>query len=336
MSNELQQYDHAVNGNGGALMAGEAPSMYAPATVGSQAVLASAILDKQVATARAFPRSVAKFTADCKALLSVDVETARRCEYAKPVGGGTVRGPSIRLAELVMSAWGNIEVSIQPPIVGDKSVTVIAAAWDLQTNVRREAMASTSIIGKSGQRFPGHLIETTCAATASKAVRNAILGVVPRAFVENLLVHARAVAESKEPPLAERRAKMIDFFAVSLKVKPEQVFAFCGVAGAEDLTPDHLADLRAVATAIKDGEAKPEEFFEPAAASGVEALKAKTKSKPDQKPTPALPGAAAKCKGCDKLFPADLLDGAGLCKPCAGEPADLGSLAGGGVPEAMK
>lgn len=221
----------------------------------SQAVaLAAAVLDKRILTAKQFPRSISRFKQQAKELLSEDIETARSAEYAKPVGGGTVKGPSVRLAEIVCLCWGNVEVNIEEPIIGDKSVTVQAYAWDLERNIRVPGIATMSICKSNGSRYPQHMVETTVVACASKARRNAILAVVPRAYVNDLLEAAKAVAEKHAPPLEETRARMLEHFARTYKVTAEQVYQYLGVEGVADITQQHVAELRAVVEALKEGE----------------------------------------------------------------------------------
>jgi hypothetical protein len=54
------------------------------ATVNQAIALAAAVLDKRIATARNWPRSVSKFKQEAIALLQEDIETARSAEYSKP------------------------------------------------------------------------------------------------------------------------------------------------------------------------------------------------------------------------------------------------------------
>ena len=251
-----------------------------------QAALAGALLDKRLSTARAFPRSVARFKAEAKSLLAEDLETARAAEYAKPVGGGMVRGASVRLAELAAMCWGNLEVEVSSVEVGEKQVTVRAIAWDLQRNYRQEAVAVTTIVDKGGRRYKDSMVETAILATASKAKRNAILSVIPRAFINDLLGHARAVARGEEKPLEQLRQESLDYFARAYRVQVEQVCAMLGVAGPEDITEEQIDTLRAIANSLKSGEATPEEFFPPPAPQDrLERLRRATNREPE--PTPA-------------------------------------------------
>jgi hypothetical protein len=260
------------------------------ASVSSAIQLAAALIDKRIATARQWPRSVARFKKEIGDLLREDLETARSAEYAKPVGGGVVKGPSVRLAELALLCWGNAEIGMEEAVVGDKSVSVKCSAWDLERNIRQECVVSASIIGRSG-RYPGHMIETTCAATASKARRNAICCIIPKAYINDALQIAKQVAAGKEKPLEERRQDSLDFFARTYKVQPEQVFAMLEVAGVDDITGDHLDDLRAIATALKEGTATVAEFFPEKTGTKIDDLKEKlkarqTSTKPEAKSEP--------------------------------------------------
>jgi hypothetical protein len=211
-------------------------------------------------------------------------------EYSKPVGGGSVRGPSVRLAELAALCWTNIEVVIQEPIVSDSSVTVQAIAWDMEKNITMPGVATTSILNKQGQRYPQHLIETTIAATASKARRNAILAVIPRAYVNDLLVAAKAVASKNQKPLEQVRAEMLEFFARSYRVDAAQVFDYLGVDGVDDITLAHVDELRAVVTAIKEGE--PVEVFFGKSKSKVDLAKEKLAARKAKSEPEAIPEAA--------------------------------------------
>lgn len=222
--------------------------------------LASAVLDKQVMTARQFPRSVAKFKSEAESLLSLDIETARSAEYKKPVGGGFVNGPSARLTEIASMCWTNLQVKLDDPVISETSVTVCATAWDLEKNVIQPGIATASIVNKQGIRYQQHMIETTIAATASKARRNAILAVIPRAYINDLMHTARKIANENEEPLETVRKKMLEFFARSHRVTSDQVCDFLGIKGVDDITQDHIAELRTVVTAIQEGEPV-EEFF---------------------------------------------------------------------------
>ena len=248
----------------------------------------AAMVDKRITTAKNWPRSIAQFKARTSDLLKNDIDTARSAEYAKPVGGGSVKGPSVRLAELVAMCWKNLEIEVNDPIIADKTVTVKACAWDLENNYRQEAIAVTSITDKNGNRYKNSMIETACLATASKAKRNAIFSIIPRAYVNDLLEVAKTVANANEKPLEQRRKDAIEFFARTHKVSSEQIFATLGIEGEDDMTTDHLDELRSIITALKEGEAKPEDFFNLKTESKADSIKQKLSER--KKKSDSLPG----------------------------------------------
>lgn len=254
----------------------------------------AAMADMRVSTARLYPRSVSAFKKEASDLLKEDLETARSAEYAKPVGGGTVKGPSVRLAELAAMCWGNLEVEVSEPVVGDKSVFVKATAWDYQRNYRQDGTASTSILKKDGTRYSASMIETACAATAGKAKRNAIMAVIPRAYITDLLNVAKQVASGSEKPLEQRRQDALDHFARTYKVTADQVFSLLGVDGVDSITGEHLDELRAVVTGLKDGDVKLDEVFATKPESKTAAILDKLKERQASAKTPAEPKPADK------------------------------------------
>lgn len=268
--------------------------------------LAAAMVDRRISTARSFPRSIARFKTEAKDLLTQDIETARSAEYAKPVGNGSVRGPSIRLAELAAMCWGNLDVAVDEPIVGDKSVTVKATAWDLQRNYRQEAVVSTSILRKDGGRYPAHMVETAALATAAKAKRNAILAVIPRAYINDLLEVAKEVANKNAEPLEAVRGNMLESFARTYKVKPDRVCEMLGVQGVDDIGTEQIATLRAVWVSLTEGSAV-EEFFPMKTASKAEDIKAKVAERKAAQ-APAAPVNYGTTKPAGKSLLLDLLD----------------------------
>lgn len=256
----------------------------------------AAMIEKRVSTAKNFPRSIGRFKAEASDLLKNDVETARAAEYAKPVGGGTVKGPSVRLTEIAAMCWGNLECEIFEPVVGESSVSVKASAWDLERNYRQEAIASTPILKKDGGRYPQHMIDTIAAATASKAKRNAIIAIIPRSYINDLLGVARLVAAGNEKPLAVRRNDMIEFFARTYKVTEEQVCSALSVGGRDDIGEEELGTLRGIATGIKEGSSSLEEWFPAVKESPASKIKAKLEErkaaakKPAEEKAPDNPG----------------------------------------------
>jgi len=246
-------------------------------------LLERAAIDSQVATAKAFPRSVTRFTKHLKDMVVLNPDVAEACIFAMPRAGKTIEGASIRFAEMAISAWGNCRVSSRVVAVDDATVTAQGVFHDLESNSATSDEVQRGILGKNGKRYTPDMVVVTGRAACAIARRNAALAGVPRAFWEPIYQEARKVVKGDEKTLSSRRADSLAYLQ-NLGVSQEMVFTTLGVSGIEDITSDHLVTLRAAARAIRDGEATVDEaFIDPSkkvevpvgsSAPGLEGLKA--------------------------------------------------------------
>lgn len=217
-------------------------------------------IDQQIATAHKYPRSIKRFRDEALAMVTLNENIAQECIYALPRDGKTIEGPSARFAEVVASAWGNSRAGAR--IVSDQGefVTAQGVFHDLERNVAITYEVQRRIVDRNGRRFKADMIGVTANAACSIALRNAILKGVPKAFWSDMYEQARATAIGNVQTLANRRARAI---AVLQKygVLPQQIFAYLGIQGEEDITVDHLTTLFGITTAIKDGDTTPEQAF---------------------------------------------------------------------------
>lgn len=223
--------------------------------------------DSQVATARAYPRSIKGFVSRLTDLVTLDEQTAASCMYAVQRGREVVKGPSARFAELAAYAWGNMRIDGRPVAEQDRFITSRGMAWDLEANVAVAFEARRRITGKDGRRYNDDMITVTSNAASSIAMRNAVLKVIPTALWKPIYEAARRAAVGDQRTLSERRKAALERFA-KLGVPPEKVYAKLGVVGLEDITLDHVEDLIGIFTAITEGASTIDEAFdEPAAVS---------------------------------------------------------------------
>lgn len=210
-------------------------------------------LDMQITTAKKFPRNIKRSMEQALAMACLSEDIAADCCYAIPRAGKTIEGPSVRLAEIIASAWGNLHAATR--VTGDngKSVIAEAVAWDMEKNVRIGAETHRSILDKGNRRFSEDMVRVTGAAAMSIALRNAIFRVVPNAFVQELYRACKRVAMGEEKTLSARRVEVLTYFQ-KLGVKPERLFAAMNIAHELDIDLEVLSKLRSLATAIKTGE----------------------------------------------------------------------------------
>lgn len=223
-------------------------------------VVSRAEIDTQIATAKRFPRTITQFKARLMNLATMDVETAMSCFYSFPRGGKQIEGPSIRLAELAASAWQNLRVEGRMTGEDEKWVYAEGAAWDLENNVAWKAPARRRITDKDSVRYSDDMVGVTSGAAAAVAMRNAVLKVVPRSFINPIYEKCREVSMGTAQTLANRRAKMTEWFN-KLGVSTERIMAYLEREGVDDVTLEDIAKLAGMATALKEGHTTVEEAF---------------------------------------------------------------------------
>jgi hypothetical protein len=207
--------------------------------------------DVSIATAHRFPRSIGQFFKRAESLATATPEIAASCEYAKPVGGERVKGPSARLAEIVAATYGNLRVQARVISETDNEIVAQGVAHDLETNVAHSTEVAISIRKKNGDRYGADQVATMRAAACSKARRNAIFLAVPVALCQPVIAAARKVAAGDAKTLPERRKAQLDWFAKQ-GIKAATIFAWLGVKGEDDITLDHMADCLAAINAAKE------------------------------------------------------------------------------------
>lgn len=225
--------------------------------------IARAELDQAVVTARQYPRSIDRAMRNIITLATLSEKTATDCVYALPRAGKAIRGPSVRLAEIIAQQWGNCHVGSR--IIGvdlaDKVVIAEGVFHDLETGMKRISQVRRRITDKHGKIFNEDMINVTGNAAAAIAMREAVLKGVPRGIWEEAYDRCEQVIRGDVKTLNERRESAIKAFA-AFGVTPEQIFDYLEIEGEKDITLDHLATLTATRSAIKSGESQVEDFFD--------------------------------------------------------------------------
>ncbi|MGC0052696.1 hypothetical protein ACNSPG_06470 [Brucella pituitosa] len=224
--------------------------------------LQKAEIDQLVSTAHAFPRSLKRVQSNILGMATLDEESAEECIYALPRGGKPIRGPSIRFAEILKQSYGNCRAAARVVHV-DKTEGYIEAEGvfhDLETNAASTARVRRRITDRAGRVFKDDMIIVTGNAACSIAMRNAILAGVPKPLWRKAYDMVQATITGDITTLSENREKAFKALA-AFGVKPDQIFASLGVQGEEDITVDHIATLRGMYSALKNGEATVEEMF---------------------------------------------------------------------------
>jgi hypothetical protein len=217
-------------------------------------------IDQQIATAKKYPRSVSTFRKDAMSMVTLNERIAESCIYALPRGSKTIEGASARLAEIIVSCWGNSRAGARIVNETDDFIVAQAVFHDLERNVCLTYEVQRRITDKNGRKFQADMIGVTANAACSIALRNAILKGVPKAFWDDIYEKAREVVRGDFATLANRRA---DIFAKcqGFGINKDQIFELLEIGGEADVTLDHIVTLRGLLTAIRDGDTTPEQAF---------------------------------------------------------------------------
>lgn len=224
--------------------------------------------DIAITTAKNFPRSISKFRQDAMTMATIDEEVAASCFYRLSRGGKTIEGPSVRLAEIVASAWGNLTFGARIIEEGEKFVVAQGIAHDLEKNVRTTVEVRRRITNKEGQRYNDDMISTTCNAACSIALRNAIFKTIPFTYAKVIFEQAKKTAIGSARTLGDRRQQMVEAFG-KMGVSQDMVLGAVQKISLEDVGLSEIETLIGVFTAIKDGETTIEEQFPDAEAEQV-------------------------------------------------------------------
>jgi hypothetical protein len=197
--------------------------------------------------------------------------------YSKPVGKGSVKGPSIRFAEDALRQMGNALVETMVVFEDEAKRIVRDTVTDLEANltypqdiviqktVERSYIKEGQNVLRTRENSQGRktfIVEATedellikQAALISKTLRTAALRLLPGDILEECLAtieQTQANRDKADPATAKK--KLVDAFH-GLGVSPDSLESYLGHPLTE-CGPSEIADLRAVWTAIKEGETR--------------------------------------------------------------------------------
>ena len=251
-------------------------------------------VDVQVSTAKQFPRNVTRAIQNSIVMATIDPETAQMMRYALPRGGKPITGPSVHLAKLIVSNWGNIRAEAKVVQITDSQVVSRGTCWDLENNVATAIEVRRNIKGKGGQRFSDDMITVVGNAANSIAFRNAVFSVIPKAVTDKVYRAAQECITgdlSDEAKLLQKRTNCLKFFNDEYGITEEEVIKLCGKQTVNQIKADEIALMLGIYQSLKDGDTTVEEVMEPirkekkkddiAAAATEAATQGKAKKKDD-------------------------------------------------------
>ena len=214
--------------------------------------------------AKRFPRNeieaIERIKQDCRRK-----KLAENARYMYPRGNTQVTGPSIRLAEAMAQKWGNIDSGVIELEQNNGESTVMAYAWDLETNTRQTKVFQVPHLrytkkGTHALSDPRDVYEMV-ANQGARRLRACILGVIPGDVVDEAVEECEKTLKGvNDSPLRDRLEKMLKAFE-KYNVTKDHIESRLGHK-LEATTEHEFVLLRDIYNSLKDGMGAPEDYFD--------------------------------------------------------------------------
>lgn len=221
-------------------------------------------VDMQISTAKMYPRELPRVLNQIATYATMDTETASDCFYVLrrngENGGNAIEGLSVRMAEIIAGAWGNLRV--QTRIIGNdgKTITAQGVCHDLETNVAVSVEVKRRITDRNGRTYSEDMQVVTGNAASAIAFRNAVLKVVPKAVTKKVIAEVKQVALGKAIDLETGRQNCLAMFA-KIGVTHQMIFDLFSITKIEEIDKNILFELKGMYNAIKEGTTTVQEAF---------------------------------------------------------------------------
>lgn len=222
-------------------------------------------VDIQIATAKQYPRDINASLNKIATYAMMDRETAEDCFYVlrrKGADGNVnvIEGLSVRMAEIIAGAWGNLRV--QTRIIGNdgRMITAQAICHDLETNFAVSKEVKRRITDKNGRTYSEDMQVVTGNAAASIAFRNAVLAVIPKAITKRVINDVKQVALGQSIDVETARQNCIANYA-KRGVSEKMLCDYLGINTIAEIDKERLFELKATLTAINEGTTTVRETF---------------------------------------------------------------------------
>jgi hypothetical protein len=228
------------------------------------AALSKSDVEAQLDAAHKYPRNIKRFLSDAAGMVTMTRDVAASCMYALKRedrdGEKIIPGPSVRLAEIAASAYGNLHIAARVLDAEQAEIVAQGVCWDLEKNVRISIETRRRITRRGGARYSGDMIVVTGNAAASIALRNAIFRVIPGAYIQHLYNIAKRCAIGEGLTLPQQRDEA---FATLLKmgIVEDRVLGKLGRGSLQDVKLGDVELLIGLTTAIREGGERADDVF---------------------------------------------------------------------------
>lgn len=232
---------------------------------GAVADRAVAEIQAQVFMAKQFPRD--ENQARARILRSCQRPgLASKAIYTYPKGGQRVTGPSIRLAEAIAQAWGNLDFNTVILEQRENESVCLSYCWDVETNTRasRSFIVPHKISTKHGEKVltdPREIYELA-ANQGARRLRACILSIIPGDIVDEAIEACNAtLSGGNKRPLLDRLRELTDRFMTYYSVPLSSIERYFGYP-LDSFTEMDGVTLAGIYTALRDGASSREDYFQ--------------------------------------------------------------------------
>ena len=194
---------------------------------------------------------------------------AERAQYEFAKGGTAITGPSVHALQAVAQCWENIDFGFRElsRSVGPDGVTsseIEAYAVDLQSRTRRPYVfiqRHWRTTRNGGYKLTDEReVKMLIANEAQRAVRSCLQAVIPYDVVETAMEQAAITLSAKADTSPEAMARMVEAFADFdvTRVQIEKLIQ----RKLDAISPAQVMRLKRIYQSLRDGVAKPSDFFE--------------------------------------------------------------------------
>ncbi|WP_421261390.1 hypothetical protein [Aeromonas jandaei] len=184
--------------------------------------------------------------------------------YSYTRGGADVTGPSIRLAEAIAQAWGNIQFGIRELEQRRGESVVEAFAWDIETNTKQLKTFTIPHIrhtstGQKKLEDPRDIYELV-ANNGARRLRACILGVIPGDVIEAAQRQCEVTLNTHADTSPESIKRMLEIFNAEFGVTSDQIQVYLG-RRPDAMLPAQYVQMRKIYASLRDGMSKPSDWF---------------------------------------------------------------------------
>jgi len=271
------------------------PELLQPTAIES---IERAAVDIQITTAKKYPRNILAVRKAMMDMATIDAETSSNAFYTlrrknKDGTFKTIQGPSVRMSEIAMSCYGNMQAGVR--IVGNdgKVITAQGVCFDMEKNIRIIMEIQVRITYKNGDTYSQDMQTIAAARAGAIALRNSIFKVIPLAFIKPVYDKCKQIATGDAKSLGDRIEACVQAFA-KMSVSEDQVLKYLGHESRTQVTLDDIELLLGTHSAIKNDETTIDETFKPGEAPKpkMDSPPAGPEKRPVAKPKTTRRGAA--------------------------------------------